>query len=95
MASPYTDGALAAAAIGAAIGDNGAEVKAGMATKTASETTLVITHSFTAAPDFYLAVPVTNTGTVANVAVNTTQMTITRTTAAATWTVAYVMGYTA
>jgi hypothetical protein len=84
-----------AAKLAGVIADNDAELAAGMATKVTSQTTLVIAHSFTAAPDFLLVVPVLKGGNLWNVAANTTAVTVTRTTATSSWSVAYVIGYTA
>lgn len=69
----------------------------GSKTKTTSATTLVITHGLTGAPDFVLLSEPWNKATAAThtVVVNSTSVTVTLTTAQATWSVSYILGYTA
>ncbi len=96
MASVYAEDELAAAQLAGSIGDGPTEQEAGTATKVASATTLVITHSFTAAPDFVMITPLLKASVVpAAIVVTTTHVAMTRTTATSSWSVSYIIGYTA
>ena len=78
------------------IADDTGEMLAGTATKVTSQTTLVIAHSFAAAPDFIMVSPVLKQSAVpASIVANTTSVTFTRTTATSSWTISYILGYTA
>jgi hypothetical protein len=85
-----------AATLAGLIADDTGELAAGTATKVTDATTLVIAHSFAAAPDFIMITPIlkANAAGISPVA-NTTSVTLTRTTSTSSWSVSYILGYTA
>ena len=98
MAGGYTKGEQTAAGIFDAIADY-SEWKVGTVTKTTSSTTAVVTHGLSGAPDFVLsqimgdagATPLNNPA----LTINSTSVTFTISTAQTTWSVSYILGYTA
>lgn len=99
MAGSYTAGEQVAAKIGDAIADGASDVKIGVVTKATSSTTAVVTHGLTGAPDFVLCNVMGDAGaTPLNapaLTINSTSVTFTISTAQTSWSVAYIMGYTA
>ncbi len=93
MGGSYTADEQAAAALAGAIADDKDDLKAGRVTKTTSSTTALVTHGLTGTPDF-IVFSWTKGGTVTQT-VNTTTITFTRGTAATSWSVSYIAGYTA
>ena len=95
----FTADEQSAAKIAGAIGDDPDEIKVGIATKATSSTTVVVTHGLSGTPDFVIASLQTNAGATPLNApaqtANTTSVTFTISTAQTTWSVAYIMGYTA
>ncbi len=96
MAGVNTADVNTAATLAGLIADDTGELAAGVATKVTSQTTLVIAHSFTAAPDFIMITPILKANAVQiSPVANTTSVTLTRTTTTSSWSVAYILGYTA
>ena len=78
------------------IADDTGEMLAGTAIKAADNTTIVIAHSFAAAPNFILITPILKRESGAGAIVaNTTSVTYTRNTTATSWSLSYILGYTA
>ncbi len=96
MASVYAEDELTAAALAGSIADNPGEMLAGTGIKTTDSTTIVVAHSFAAAPDFVLfsSILKPEAEQIPFVA-NTTSVTWTRDTTATSWTLSYIIGYTA
>lgn len=99
MPGSYTADEQSAAKLAGAIADDPDELKVGVVTKTTSSTTAVVTHGLSGTPDFVIASLQTDAGTTPLNApaqtANSTSVTFTISTAQATWSVAYIMGYTA
>ena len=96
MASIYAEDELGATKVAGLIGDGAANVSAGIGIMTTNQTTLVIAHSFAGAPDFLLFSSILKPeATQIAVTSNTTAVTFTRNTAATSWSVCFVIGYTA
>lgn len=99
MGGSYTADEQAAAKLAGAIADSPDELKVGVVTKTTSSTTAVVTHGLSGTPDFVIASLQTNAGATPLNApaqtANSTSVTFTISTAQTTWSVAYIMGYTA
>lgn len=96
MGGSYTADEQNAAAIAAGIADDADNLAVGKVTKTTSATTAVVTHGFDGTPDFIIYGLVgANSGVTLTHSANTTSVTFTRGTAAASWSVSYILGYTA
>jgi len=95
MPSIYDKGALMAIEAMEAIADSNAKLAVGVKTKTTSSTTLVVTHGLGSTPDFILFTIKDSATAAFTTTANTTSVTVTRTTAQATWTVSYILGFTA
>jgi len=97
MGGSYTADEQAAAAIAGAIGDDKDDIKIGAVTKTTSSTTASVVHGLTSTPDFILfsmrGATAINGSLVATA--NTTAVTFTLGSATGSWTVDYILGYTA
>lgn len=95
--SSYLADQQAAAKIAGAIGDDMDEIVVGTVTKATSSTTAVVTHGLSGTPDFILASFAGSAGNVLAVApsANSTSVTFTINTAQTTWSVSYIIGYTA
>ncbi len=78
------------------IADDTGELLAGTATKVTNATTLVVAHSFAAAPDFILSGGILkDAANGLSVTANTTSVTWTRVTTTSSWSLSYILGYTA
>lgn len=99
MPGGYTADEQSAAKLAGAIADDPDELKVGVATKSSSSTTCVVTHGLSGTPDFVIASLQTDAGATPLKApaqtANTTSVTFTIGTAQTSWSVAYIMGYTA
>ena len=96
MAGSYTQDEQSAAYIAGAIGDDTDNIKVGKVTKTTSATTAIVTHGFDGTPDFILYGLVgADAAVTLSQSANSTSVTFTRGTAAASWSVSYILGYTA
>jgi len=94
----FTEDHQNAAKIAGGIGDNAADIMVGKVTKATSSTTATVTFTGTSVPDFVLYGLVgANASVTLSHAVNaTTQViTFTRGTATESWSVSYILGYTA
>lgn len=99
MPGGYTADEQSASKLMGAICDDPDELKVGVVTKATSSTTAVVTHGLGGTPDFIMATLQGNAGTTltSNPAptANSTSVTFTIATAQTTWSVAYILGYTA
>jgi hypothetical protein len=85
-----------AATLAGLIADDTGEMLAGTATKVADSTTIVVAHSFAAAPDFILSSGILkDAANKLSVVSNTTSVTWTRLTTTTSWSISYIIGYTA
>ena len=90
-------GSINALRLGNAISTTSTAFAGGTVTKVASETTLVMTHGLAGAPTFVMVSPILKPDALGNLApvVNSTSITITRTTATSTWSYSFIAGFTA
>ncbi len=97
MPGSYTADEQSAAVLAGLIADGPTEITAGTVTKTTSSTTAVVTHGLSGTPDFVLASLSANAGGILafTPSSNSTSTTFTLNTAQATWSVSYILGYTA
>ncbi len=79
------------------IADDTGELLVGVQAKATNSTTIVIAHSFAAAPDFVMITPILKLldSEPVTIVANTTSVTYTKNTTATSWSVAYILGYTA
>ncbi len=78
------------------IADDTGEFLAGTATKITDNSTLIVTHSFAAAPDFILTGGILkDPANGLSVTSGTTNVIWTRATATTSWSISYILGYTA
>lgn len=97
MPGSYTADEQAAATLAGLIADGPTEITAGTVTKSTSSTTAVVTHGLSGTPDFILCSFASQAGNWLSIdpTANSTSVTFTINTAATTWSVSYVLGYTA
>ena len=98
MPGSYTADEQSAAKLAGAIADDPDELIVGVVTKATSSTTALVTHGLSGTPDFViysLQADVTAATITPTFSSNTTSVTFIVATAQATWSVAYIMGYTA
>jgi len=98
MGGSYTADEQSAAKMTSAIADDPDELIVGVITMTTSQTTSVLAHGLTGAPDFLiysLQADANGPLNMPGLTVNTTSVTFTLSTAQANWSVDYIIGYTA
>ncbi len=98
MPGSYTADEQSAAKMMAAICDSPSQLTVGVVTKATSSTTAVVTHGLSGTPDFVISSLQANAtaGTIAPTwTANGTSVTFVVATAQASWSVAYIIGYTA
>jgi hypothetical protein len=85
-----------AATLAGLIADDTGEMSAGTATKVTASTTIKVVHAFTAAPDFILAGGILkDPANGLSVTSAATSVIWTRITSTSSWSISYIIGYTA